>query len=102
VCWIGYRKNSDEVETSEMQLFEEKYKEFLSEKTKLELELKSGNFKKQKSDRLKVLNNKIEELKNILTELNSIYPSGNLIDCDNEDDELEGRIVLGRTNIGNL
>ncbi len=102
VCWIGYRKNSDEAETSEMQVFEKKYKQFLLEKTKLEPELKSGNFKKQKSERHKKLNKRIEELNKILTELNSIYPSGNLIDCDNEDDELEGRIVLGRTNIGNL
>ncbi len=102
VCWIGYRKNSDEAETSEMQLFEKKYKQFLLEKTKLNLELKSGNFKKQKSERHQKLNKRIEELNKILTKLNSIYPSGNLIDCDNEDDELEGRIVLGRTNIGNL
>jgi hypothetical protein len=102
VCWIGYRKNSDEAEPSEMQLFEKKYKQFLLEKTKLNLELKSGNFKKQKSERHQKLNKRIEELNKILTKLNSIYPSGNLIDCDNEDDELEGRIVLGRTNIGNL
>ena len=102
MCWIGYRKNSDEAEPSEMQLFEKKYKQFLLEKTKLNLELKSGNFKKQKSERHQKLNKRIEELNKILTKLNSIYPSGNLIDCDNEDDELEGRIVLGRTNIGNL
>jgi hypothetical protein len=102
VCWIGYRKNSDEGEPSEMQEFEKTYKQFLLEKTKLDLALKPGNFKKQKPDSYNKLNKRIVELYKILTELNSIYPSGNLIDCDDEDDELEGRIILGRTNIGNL
>ncbi len=87
VCWIGYRNSGDEDATNEMEQFETAYKKFLLGKTN------SGQ--KQNSTSLKKLNK-------ILTELNSIYPSGNLIDCDDEDDELEGRIILGRTNIGNL
>ncbi len=87
VCWIGYRKSGDENANNEMEQFETAYKKFLLGKTN------SGQ--KQNSTSLKKLNK-------ILTELNSIYPSGNLIDCDDEDDELEGRIILGHTNIGNL
>jgi hypothetical protein len=85
ICWIGYRKNI--VEENEMLEFETKFKEFLVAKTKLG--------QAQNSVKLKKLNK-------ILSELNSIYPSGRLIDCDNEDDLLEGRIILGKTNIGNL
>ncbi|MCF6357555.1 MAG: hypothetical protein L3J54_07085, partial [Draconibacterium sp.] len=85
ICWIGYRKNTEDV--NEMQEFEKAYKQFLLAKTKSGQEQNSG---------------KLRKLNKILSNLNSIYPSGRLIDCDNEDDLLEGRIVLGTTKIGNL
>jgi len=85
VCWIGYRENV--IEDNEMVDFEKAYKQFLLSKTK------SGQ--KQNSSKLRKLNK-------ILSKLNSIYPSGRLIDCDDEDDLLEGKIILGSTKIGNL
>ncbi|NQU52328.1 MAG: hypothetical protein HQ522_07285 [Bacteroidetes bacterium] len=87
ICWVGYRKNEVEDDQNEMLQFEKAYKDFLLAKTKLGQAQNSSKLKK---------------LIKILNELNSIYPSGRLIDCDDEEDSLEGRIILGRTNIGNL
>jgi len=66
--------------------FEDKYKAYLLAKTALEQE-------------------QPEELEPLLTamgNLNTIYPVGRLLDCDDESDELEGKIILGQTNIGTL
>ena len=87
VCWIGYRINQVPDTENEMYIFENAYKDCLLSKTG------SG----QEQDETKLI-----PFIEILSELNSIYPSGKLIDCDDEDEELEGRIILGRTNIGNL
>jgi uncharacterized protein len=87
ICWIGYRKGFVPDIENQMVLFEEKYREFLLSKTK------SGQAQDE---------TKLKDFIEILSDLNSIYPTGRLIDCDDEDDELEGRIILGRTNIGNL
>jgi hypothetical protein len=87
ICWIGYRKNEVPDNKNEMLLFEKAWKEYLKDKTK------TGHIKYK---------NKLIELINILSELNSIYPKGRLIDCDDEEDSLEGKIILGKTYIGNL
>ena len=87
ICWIGSRNNEVADNENEMIQFEKAYKQFLLAKTKLGQNQYSGKLKK---------------LIKILSELNSIYPSGRLIDCDDEEDSLEGRIILGRTNIGNI
>ena len=87
ICWIGEPKGWVEDDKNDMVQFEKHYKDFLLSKTK------SGQ---------KQVKTKLKRLIKTLTELNSIYPSGRLIDCDEEDDSLEGRIVLGHTNIGNL
>ncbi|MGC9356211.1 MAG: hypothetical protein ACP5D9_20355, partial [Mariniphaga sp.] len=87
ICWVGYRKGQVPDEENDMLRFEKVYKEFLLSKTNLGQE--------QDADKLK-------ELIKILNELNSVYPTGKLIDCDDEDEKLEGRIILGRTNIGNI
>ena len=87
ICWVGYRENEVEDDKNDMLRFEEAFKQFLIAKTK------SGQA--QNSSKLK-------NLIKIISELNSIYPSGRLIDCDDESDSLEGRIILGRTNIGNI
>ncbi len=86
ICWVGYRKNDVPDTENEMLQFEKAWKEFLLAKTSSDADL---NLK------LKILNT-------ILSELNSIYPTGRLIDCDDETDSLKGRIILGRTFIGNL
>jgi len=87
ICWIGDRAGKVEDSDNEMIQFEKNYKKFLLSKTKL-----------GQAQNAPVLKNLISTL----TQLNSIYPTGRLIDCEDEEDSLEGRIVLGRTNIGNL
>ena len=87
VCWIGEPKGWVENDKNDMVQFETHYKDFLLSKTK------SGQ---------KQVKTKLNRLIKTLTELNSIYPNGRLIDCEDEEDSLEGRIILGRTNIGNF
>lgn len=86
ICWVGYRKNEVPDPENEMLQFEKAWKEFLLAKTSSAPDL----------------NLKLKTLNRILSELNSIYPTGRLIDCDDETDSLKGRIILGRTFIGNL
>ncbi|NQY07169.1 MAG: hypothetical protein HRT68_13520, partial [Flavobacteriaceae bacterium] len=66
--------------------FENAYKDYLVAKTCLENEQPE----------------EIEELLSAMAKLNTIYPVGRLLDCNDESDELEGRIILGQTNIGTL
>jgi len=87
ICWVGHRKNDVEDDKNEMLQFEKAYHAFLLAKAKQGKAQSSGKLKK---------------LIKILSELNSIYPAGKLIDCEDEEDTLKGRIILGRTNIGNL
>jgi hypothetical protein len=86
ICWIGDRKNKA-AEENDMTRFEEAYKAFLLAKTN------AGQTQDEE---------KLKKLIESLNQLNTIYPTGRLIDCDDEEDSLEGRIILGRTNIGNL
>jgi uncharacterized protein len=86
ICWVGYRKNEVPDTENQMLQLEKAWKEFLLAKTNSDPEQKL----------------KLKDLIKILSELNSIYPTGRLIDCDNETDSLKGRIILGRTYIGNL
>jgi hypothetical protein len=86
ICWVGYRKNEVPDPENEMLQFEKAWKEFLLAKTSSAPDL----------------NQKLKTLNQILSELNTIYPTGRLIDCDDETDSLKGRIILGRTYIGNL
>lgn len=87
ICWVGHRLGQVPDDENDLAQFEEIYKDFLLSKT--------DSSQVQDEMKLKALNK-------ILSELNSIYPSGKLIDCDDEDEELEGKIILGRTNLGNL
>jgi hypothetical protein len=87
ICWIGDRGNKVPDDQNEMILFENAYHEFLLEKTN------SGQEQHEET---------LTKLIKISSELNTIYPTGRLIDCQDEEDLLDGKIVLGRTNIGNL
>ncbi len=87
ICWIGERKNRVPDNESDMFLFENAYKDFLLSRV--------GAGQEQDEPTLKTF------IK-ILTDSNSIYPSGKLLDCSDEEDEVKGKIILGRTNIGNL
>ena len=68
--------------------FELAYKAFLLAKTNLEPEAQPIP--------------ETEELITAIQQLNTIYPVGRLLDCDDESDEIEGKIILGQTNIGTL
>ncbi|HNW50964.1 MAG TPA: hypothetical protein PKH79_07780 [Prolixibacteraceae bacterium] len=87
ICWIGYRKNEVEDDENQMLQLEKTWKNYLLDKTT------SGQIQD---------GSKRTDLISILNELNSIYPKGRLINCNNEDDSLEGKIIIGRTYIGNL
>ena len=72
---------------NDLATFENKYKNYLFAKTAL--------YNEQPPEEL-------EELINAMANLNTIYPVGRLLDCEDESDELEGKIILGQTNIGTL
>ncbi|MFB6317231.1 hypothetical protein [Saccharicrinis sp. FJH54] len=93
ICWVGYRKNQVPDVENDLLRFEKAYRDFLLFKT---------NHQQEQDESV------LKALTDALMQLNSIYPEGKLMDCnddttdDDDDDSLEGRIILGRTNIGNL
>ena len=80
ICWIGDRLGTVPDEENELMLFEEAYKAFLDAKMNPDY------------------TSELIELKDILIDLHTIYPAGRLHDC--KTDEIEGKIILGRTNLG--
>ncbi|MEW4922922.1 hypothetical protein [Algibacter sp. 2305UL17-15] len=97
ICWIGHVKGvkpDDENDMLQMQL---KYRMFLEQ-----LHIKCVNHPLSEAEITSyrtVLSDFIPSFNSIHT----IYDSGNLHDCDNDDTETKGnKIILGRTNIGNL
>jgi hypothetical protein len=85
ICWIGYPAGTVDDDKNEMVQFERAYKLFLD----------TINRKDQNMQTLIDSNT-------ILSSLHSIYPAGALYDCDDETDNLKGKIILGRTNLGNI
>ncbi|KLT68467.1 hypothetical protein [Flavobacterium sp. ABG] len=83
ICWIGYRKDHITPKNNDLIDFEEDFKKFLTDKTQ--------NKQDALPDFIKTLSN-----------LNSIYPTGTLYNCVDEEEEISGKIVLGRTNLGTL
>lgn len=82
---LSYLKTIQD-QTSDLVKFEKNYKAYLFAKTSLK----------------DAQPPEIEGLLEALGDLNTIYPVGRLLDCDDESDELEGKIILGQTNIGTL
>jgi hypothetical protein len=87
ICWIGDRPVDQPENENDMIQFEKHYKAFLLSKTNVGQGQNS---------------NKLKALIKILGNLNSIYPEGRLIDCDDESDTIAGRVVLGSTRLGKL
>jgi hypothetical protein len=83
ICWVGYPANSDETE-NDMLILEKAYKDFL--------EQKQSHCETKANDELTALNQ-------ALGKLNTIYPKGTLINCEDESDNLDGKVILGRTKI---
>lgn len=85
ICWIGYPDGSVDDTKNEMKHLEKTWKAFLDTMTK-------------KDQNIQVL----KDLNLALSQLHTIYPSGFLYDCDDESEDLKGKIILGRTNLGNI
>ena len=83
ICWIGYRKDHIVPTDNDLMDFERDFRKFLMDKTQ------------SKQDAL-------PDFIKSLTKLNSIYPTGTLYNCKDEEEEISGKIVLGRTNLGTL
>lgn len=83
ICWIGYRKDQITPKDNDLLDFEKDFKKFLMDKTQ------------NKQDALPKF---IESL----SKLNSIYPTGTLYNCVDEEEDISGKIVLGRTNLGTI
>lgn len=85
ICWIGYRKDHiiPTGKNNDLMDFERDFRKFLLDKTK------------NKQDAL-------PQFITSLTQLNSIYPTGTLYNCVDEEENISGKIVLGRTNLGTL
>ncbi len=90
ICWIGQRKDQEEAgELNELVTLEQAYHAFLTE---------VKNVKQAQND---MPENVLKDFKSILFDLHSIHPTGRLHDCESDED-LEGKIILGRTNLGTL
>ena len=90
ICWIGHRVGQEgEGELNELVTLERAYQTFLR------------SVKKKKVDNIEIPKQVMMDFKDILFDLHSLHPSGRLHDCESEDD-LEGKIILGRTNLGTL
>jgi uncharacterized protein len=87
ICWVGYRAKQVSDDENHMMQFEAAFRRFLVGKTNL------GQGQNE---------NNLIKLIDIMGRLNSVYPSGTLMDCADEDEDLKGKVILGRTNIGNL
>ncbi|GGF03410.1 hypothetical protein [Flavobacterium limi] len=83
ICWIGYRKDQITPKDNDLLDFEEDFKNFLLDKTQ------------NKQDAL-------PEFIKSLSKLNSVYPTGTLYNCVDEEEDISGKIVLGRTNLGTI
>jgi hypothetical protein len=87
ICWVGAKRGEVPDDENDLLCFENAYKDYLLAKTTLE--------QAQPTAALKAL-------MAAMSKLNTIYPTGRLLDCDDESDNLEGRIILGQTNLGTL
>lgn len=87
ICWIGSRKGEVPNQDNQLLQFESFYKTYLIAKSPLD------SFHPQ--DELKAL---IESL----THLHTIFPTGKLHNCEEEEEDQDNDIVLGRTKLGTL
>lgn len=78
------------VRKNDLKEFEIAYKTYLEAKT-------TETLKGQQQPK-EALQNLIDAMK----QLNTIYPQGRLLDCNDDSDALDGKIILGQTNIGTL
>lgn len=85
ICWIGYPDGKVDDDKNEMIQLEQSWKAFLETLNQTDPNTQT-----------------IVRLNTALSQLHSIYPTGFLYDCENETENLKGKIILGRTNLGNI
>ncbi|KFF10889.1 hypothetical protein IW15_17075 [Chryseobacterium soli] len=85
ICWVGDRLSEKETAQNDLAEFEVAFKKYLSDKAK---------------NNIVNLGNSITDLLTALTHLNNIYRPGRLLDCAMDDnDDLDGKIILGQSNL---
>ena len=91
ICWIGHRETYllEEGEINQLVTLEKAYKQYLTE------------LKANKMEGTPIEHQTWLDFKDILFDLFTLHPVGRLFDCDSDED-LEGKIILGRTNLGSL
>ncbi|MFD2565661.1 hypothetical protein [Aquimarina rubra] len=95
ICWVGYPIGLVPDEENDMFNLQEKYKSFLEQ-------LHCDTIIDSKSA-IENYRTTVNELVKCMNDAHTIYHTGRLHDCDNDDTEETGnKIILGRTNIGNL
>lgn len=84
ICWVGSRKGEVPNQDNQLMQFEGSYKNYLVAKT--------TTGQAQPPELIPLIDN--------LTHLHTIFPTGKLHNC--EEDDHEGDIILGRTKLGTL
>lgn len=84
ICWVGDRFSETEAAQNDLAEFEVAFKKYLSDKSK---------------NNTASLGHSIKALLLSLTHLNNIYRPARLLDCAMDDDSLNGKIILGQSNI---
>ena len=87
ICWVGYREGEVPDDENQLAMFEEAYKQYLYKKTK----------KGQKQPKIQ-----LENLIKTMSSLDNVYPNGRLYDCSDDVEELSGKVILGKTNLGSI
>ncbi|MEP0266723.1 hypothetical protein [Dokdonia sp.] len=84
ICWVGDRQDGTTA-ANDLYDFEKVYKKYLSDKSTEDF----TSLAESTRDLILAMNN-----------LNNIYPPGRLLDCDQDSsDDLNGKIILGQSNI---
>ncbi|KAA2223869.1 hypothetical protein [Chryseobacterium sediminis] len=85
ICWVGDRLSEKQTAQNDLAEFEVAFKKYLSDKAR---------------NNIVNLGNSITDLLTALSHLNNIYRPGRLLDCDaNDNDSLDGKIILGQSNL---
>lgn len=85
ICWVGDRMSEVQAAQSDLSEFETAFKKYLTDKSR---------------NNLPDLGSSIRNLLDALARLNNIYRPGRLLDCAADDnDSLDGKIILGQSNL---
>lgn len=85
ICWVGDRLSEKQAAQNDLAEFEVAFKKYLSDKSR---------------NNTTTLGTSIRDVLTALSNLNNIYRPGRLLDCDaNDSDILDGKIILGQSNL---